>query len=252
MTYSKNLRGAVVIPARWQSSRLPGKPLELIGDKPMVQHVYERCVLACGAPRVYVATDSLRIKEVVESFDGQVVMTPSECLTGTDRLAQANRVLGAEFIINVQGDEPMVDPDAIADVWATMVSGEVNVVNCYAPLSLDRAENASVPKVVVSSGGRLLYMSRSPIPGSKSGLSSGAFFKQVCIYGFTKAHLEFFEANPQKTPLEKSEDIEILRFLENDVDVKMIRVRDSGYAVDTPADLAMVRSLMCPIETQDS
>lgn len=235
--------GAVVIPARFQSSRLPGKPLVDINGKPMIRHVYERCVDAVGVGRVFVATDDVRIKEVVQSFKGEVIMTSPACRTGTDRLAEANEVLGLDFLVNVQGDEPMIAPSSVATVFAHMSQDVSQVLNCYCDISDDEINLPSVPKVVISESERLLYMSRGGCPFDKSGVPMPRY-KQVCVYGLGDNHLKAFARKPTKTTNELLEDIEILRFLDLDYGVQMIRVAPGGVAVDTPEDLLRVRSEM--------
>lgn len=234
------MKYAVVIPARYQSSRFPGKPLIDILGKSMVQRVWERCCMAVGKELVYVATDSSTIQQVAESFGAQVVMTSSDCLTGTDRLAEANEQLDCDFIINVQGDEPLIEPNDILSVIREYQQQPENVVNAMCKItSEEEFRSFTVPKVVTSKTGNLLYMSRSPIPVSKT---NGYLFgyKQVCIYAFSKAHLVFFASFQQKTPIEEVEDIEILRFLENDIPVSMIEVTSSSIAVDVPNDVLKV------------
>jgi len=235
--------GAVVIPARYQSSRFPGKPLVDLNGIPMLQHVYNRCCEAVGFENVYVATDDKRIADVVKSFDGQVIITSSICLTGTDRIVEANAVLQLDFIVNVQGDEPMVNPNDIKAVYDRMTKNTDNVLNCYCDIEPNEVLMPSVPKVVVSKSGRLIYMSRGPCPFNKSGVNQ-AKYKQVCIYGFGRQHLEIFSQNPGKTFNEDIEDIEILRFLDLDVHVDMLKVSKGGIAVDTPHDLSRVKLLL--------
>lgn len=143
------------------------KPLVDICGKPMIQHVWERCCLAVGQEKVYVATDDVRIQSAVEAFGGQVVMTSSECLTGTDRLAEANLQLNCDFIVNVQGDEPLINPDDINMVIkAFLKSGNVTNAMC-AITSEQEFRSFTVPKVTFSQSGKLLYMSRAGIPRLK-------------------------------------------------------------------------------------
>jgi 3-deoxy-manno-octulosonate cytidylyltransferase (CMP-KDO synthetase) len=241
---NKPLEFAVVIPARFESSRLPGKPLiELLG-KPMIQHVWERCCQAVGADRVYIATDDERIEAACMDFSAQVIMTSYNCLTGTDRLAEANRQLQMDFLVNVQGDEPLVDPADINTIIEQYRATPNTVINAMCAIN-GPAEHQSltVPKVVASPSGNLLYMSRSPIPLTKKGEFVAAK-KQVCIYAFSREHLEFFAANPGKTPLEQIEDIEILRFLENDIPVKMIEVAAGSLAIDVADDIPNVLAIL--------
>ncbi|EWS98584.1 3-deoxy-manno-octulosonate cytidylyltransferase [Pseudoalteromonas sp. SCSIO_11900] len=239
-----SLRYAVLIPARYQSSRFPGKPLAEINGKTMIQHVWEKCVSAVGEDLVYIATDDQRIVNEVKSFGGKALMTSSECLTGTDRLAEANITLNFDFIINVQGDEPMIDPNDIIKIRDIFLEDPTRVVNAYTQISEhEDPYSNTLPKVVVSKSSDLLYMSRAAIPISKSG-ELQICFKQVCIYAFSKSHLNFFATNPEKTPLESIEDIEILRFLENDIKIKMVEVGNFGIAVDTVEDLEKVKLLL--------
>ena len=167
-------------------------------------------------------------------------MTSSNCMTGTDRLAETNEQLNLDFVINVQGDEPLIDPDDICKVIEAYKKEPSTIVNAMCKIS-DEEEfhSLTVPKVVVSETSKLLYMSRSPIPISKN----AEFFianKQVCIYAFSKGHLEFFASHSAKTKLEQVEDIEILRFLENDIPVRMVNVSSSSIAVDVPSDVKKV------------
>lgn len=236
-------KGAVIIPARYRSSRFPGKPLALINGKPMIQHVYEACARAVLKSAVYVATDDERIRRAVLDIGGQVIMTSERCLTGTDRLAEANRVLDLDFLVNVQGDEPMVSPNDIRRVFDLMKDDCSSVVNCFCDISEQEKANPFVPKVVVSKSQRLLFMSRGGVPFDKT-LVSHARYKQVCIYGFSREHLKLFSSQTEKSSNELIEDIEILRFLENDISVKMLKVNGGSSAVDTPEDLQYVSRLM--------
>lgn len=241
---NSNQKYAVVIPARYQSSRLPGKPLVDLCGKPMIQHVWEKCCQAVGVEKVYVATDNNKIESVVKAFGGQVIMTSSDCLTGTDRLAEANKVLDFDFIINVQGDEPLINPGDINAVIEEYLSGDGSVVNAMCPIKSEQEFNSlTVPKVVTSPSNNLLYMSRAGIPLSKNGEFKFGF-KQVCIYGFSREHLEFFYESKQKTPLEEVEDIEILRFIESGYPVQMVNVDSGSIAVDVPEDAERVRIIL--------
>lgn len=237
MSHEKSF--AVVIPARYESSRFPGKPLVDLCGKPMIQHVWERCCQAVGSTLVYVATDDERIQHVVHKFGGQVVMTSSECLTGTDRLAEANLQLDCDFIVNVQGDEPLINPaDINSVIEAFLRTG--NVTNAMCPIMSEQEfRSLTVPKVTFSQSRKLLYMSRAGIPLTKSGEYQFGY-KQVCIYAFSKEQLEFFYSNKVKTPHEKVEDIEILRFLESDHFVNMVEVDTGSLAVDVPEDILKV------------
>jgi 3-deoxy-manno-octulosonate cytidylyltransferase (CMP-KDO synthetase) len=235
--------GAVIIPARYQSSRFPGKPLADICGKPMIQWVYERCVSAVGEDRVYVATDSNEIEVCVYGFSGNVIKTSKDCLTGTDRIAEANCVLDLDFVVNVQGDEPLIQPKDIRKVFNLMSTNTSQVVNCFCKIEAGEVEMSSVPKVVISESQKLIYMSRSGIPFDKD-LQSNSMYKQVCIYGFSRHHLQEFTAHPKKSINERYEDIEILRFLDMDIPVQMLEVEKGTVAVDTPDDLIRVRKII--------
>jgi 3-deoxy-manno-octulosonate cytidylyltransferase (CMP-KDO synthetase) len=242
---AKALNYSVVIPARYESSRLPGKPLVDLCGSPMIEHVWLRCCQAVeDVSQVVIATDDERIRSVAEGFGARVIMTSSACLTGTDRVAEANRTLNSDFVINVQGDEPLLDPTSISQVAEAYVTSGGAIINAMCPI-LDETEFRShtVPKVVAGNDGKLLYMSRSPIPLTKSGEFVTAR-KQVCIYAFGREHLEFFASIKRKSPLEKIEDIEILRFLEHGYEVQMIEVEGGSIAVDVPEDVDRVVALM--------
>ena len=227
---------AVIIPARYSSSRYPGKPLIDLAGKSMIQHVWERCVAAVGDKLVYIATDDERISNHCSSFTSRLVATSTQCRTGTDRVAEAARLLKLDFAINVQGDEPLIEPSDILAVRDTFESGTWEVVNAMCPVrSEEEFRSPTIPKVVATPANRLLYMSRSGIPGCKSGEFKWGW-KQICIYAFSQMALEQFAAQPSKTPLEEQEDIEILRFLELGYEVQMVKVNEGSIAVDTPED----------------
>jgi 3-deoxy-manno-octulosonate cytidylyltransferase (CMP-KDO synthetase) len=232
------MKYAVVIPARYQSSRFPGKPLVDLLGKTMIQRVWELCCEAVGPELVYIATDSNLIKDKAELFGAKVIMTSQTCMTGTDRLAETNQTLDCDFIINVQGDEPLINPADINKLIQAYLAKPNTIINAMCAIK-NEAEFRSftIPKVVTSKSGRLLYMSRSPIPITKQN-SYHFGYKQVCIYVFSKKHLKFFSSHTEKTPIEKVEDIEIMRFLENDIPVQMIEVQTASIAVDVPGDVS--------------
>jgi len=228
---------AVVIPARYQSSRLPGKPLiELLGGS-IIRRTHHRVVQAVPRERVWVATDDRRILDHCRDSGIQAVMTPSTCLTGTDRVACFAREVAADAYINVQGDEPVMDPEDVRAVWRAVALHPGEVINGMAAITEESLfRNPSIPKVVARPDGRLLYMSRAAIPTGKD-LGFVAAWRQVCVYGFPPAALAAFAAHGRKTPLEAIEDIEILRFLELDYEVRMIALSDTSVAVDTAEDI---------------
>lgn len=205
----------------------------------MVIRVAQACRNVKGNPRVIVATDDDRIEDCCTSYDVATVRTPSNCQTGTDRVFEAVRDEEYDFVINVQGDEPLIHSTDIDTVVATACEG-YPVVNAMCPTAeMSEIESYSVPKVVTDMNGRLLYMSRSPIPATKSGPPKNTM-KQVCIYAFDRASLETFGTRENKTPCEASEDIEILRFLELGLPVQMVQVGSASIAVDHPEDVSRV------------
>jgi len=231
---------AIIIPARYQSSRFPGKPLVDILGMSMINRVWEKCIKVLQKEFVFVATDSDKIIEHCKNNNIQVVMTSRDCLTGTDRVYEASKKLNIRTVINVQGDEPLVDPK---DIYAVIDAAEKypnNIINAMCPI-IDEQDyrSATIPKVVFRPDGRLLYMSRSTIPTDKENNFINAW-KQVCIYAFPLEALEKFSKIDNKTELENIEDIEILRFLELGYDVNMIKVSSSSIAVDVPEDVNRV------------
>lgn len=239
-----------VIPARYASSRFPGKPLVDIHGKPMIVRVYEQCAQATLLDAVYVATDDDRIAAACKDHDVPVVMTASTHPTGTDRVGEAVRLVSERegevgIIVNVQGDEPMLEPATIdAVVRPLLDDASIGVTNGMTRIrELTDIIDATVPKVVVNRESDAVYLSRSPVPYPKDP-SATAYFKQVCVYGFRPAPLADFCADARKGPAEAAEDIELLRFIERGVKVRMVEVDQDTVAVDTSADLERVRRLL--------
>ena len=229
----------VVIPARFKSTRLPGKPLADLGGSPLIEHVWRRCCQAADAANVVIATDDDRIARVATAFGANVEFTSSECPTGTDRVAEVASRHPADWYVNVQGDEPFVDPAAIQTVIKAteLAASDVAAINTMSIIA-DEAEfrSETVPKPVTGVHGRLLYMSRAAIPTDKK-LSFRTAFRQVGIYAFRPSALAYYSPVALKSALEAIEDIEILRIVEAGLHVQMVEVPPSGIAVDTPEDL---------------
>lgn len=235
---------AIVIPARYESSRFPGKPLVNISGKSLIYRVWERCTLATDKSDIFVATDDKRIVEHCSQFGIQTLMTSSSCLTGTDRIYEASLQLPHDRFINVQGDEPLVTK---ADIDAVRTASEKNsgTVVCGMTEIFEEQDfrSGTVPKVVCDLNKRLLYMSRAAIPTNKT-LGFTKAYKQVCVYAFPKALLKEFASVKQKTPIEQIEDIEILRFLEMGHPVQMVELNSPAIAVDTPDDVRRVEAYL--------
>ena len=235
----------VVIPARFASSRFPGKPLAEINGTPMIIHVFQRVIEAVPPFQVLVATDDQRISDTCYEAGVRVVMTPSSCLTGTDRIWKAVQNINAEIVVNVQGDEPLVDPATILAVIEAKKENPDCVVNAMSRINDAKSvKNPNVPKVLVDRNARLLYMSRAVVPYAASGATIPTYFRQVCVYAFDKAELGAFAKHDGKSRLEEPEDIEILRFLDLGIPVKMVEVQPSSIAVDTPEDLVRVEGIL--------
>ncbi len=235
-----------LIPARLASTRFPEKPLALILGKPMILWVAELTAKAVGIDNTYIATDAEKIASVVQAAGFKVVMTSPEALTGTDRIAEAAEQIDADIFINVQGDEPMLDPASIIRVIDYAKLHPDTVINGYAPIpQSEDPGNVNLPKCAIASDGRLLYMSRAAIPAYKDyGKRQAVYYKQVCIYAFTRKQLEAYVSVSEKAPCEQSEDIEILRFLDLGYEVRMIELPGDTLAVDAPSDVEMVESAM--------
>lgn len=245
---SQQARIVAIIPARYQSSRLPGKPLADIAGRPMIEHVYRRTAEARGLDAVVVATDDPRIAEAVERFGGTARMTRSDHRTGTDRIAEVARELACEIVVNVQGDLPLVEPAMIEDLIAPLTDDDrVTMSTLCSPAEPDEYENPHVVKVVVDRHGEALYFSRSPIPFFRSGIPAAgtgrAVYKHIGLYGYRRDFLLAFATLPQ-TPLERAESLEQLRALEHGFRIRTIETRHQTIEVDTPADLERVRRLL--------
>jgi 3-deoxy-manno-octulosonate cytidylyltransferase (CMP-KDO synthetase) len=227
----------IVIPARYESSRLPGKPLvELLGIS-MLRRTYNRCLQAFPRERIYVATDDQRIFDHCQEANISVLMTSPDCMTGTDRIAEVAEVVEADTYINVQGDEPIMNPDDIKKILDVAKRNPKDVVNGMCAIDSEELfYSPTIPKVVARPDGRLLYMSRAAIPTNKQHEFASAR-RQVCIYAFPKAALVEYSSVQTKTPLELIEDIEILRFLELGYDVHMVELTADTISVDVPEDI---------------
>ena len=239
---NSSLKIAVIIPARYESSRLPGKPLVDLCGLPMIIRTYQQCAKAVDISQIYVATDDSRIKDVCEQYGVQVLMTTSTCLTGTDRLAEAAKKIHADVYINVQGDEPLFDPADLTYMIDTVQKYPNEVLNGYCEIDTEEQyRSQTIPKVVMREDQRLLYMSRAPIPTNKQHEYVKAW-RQVCVYAFPKKALEAFSQRTSKTELEQIEDIEILRFLEMGWEVRMVELSKMSIAVDTPDDVVLAEA----------
>ena len=233
-----------IIPARYGSTRFPGKMLADINGKPLIQHVYERVTCSTLISRVFVATDDERIISVVKSFGGEALMTSPHHTTGTDRVAEAAAMTGGEIIVNVQGDEPLIEPAVIDAVCNKLRENNTIVCSTAASLITDMSlyEDPHAVKVVIDLKGRALYFTRSPVPFYRDGAFGGAYL-HTGIYCFRRSFLEQYAALEQ-TPLEKAEKLEQLRILEHGFNIGVVLTEYKSFGVDTEEDLDVVRHLM--------
>ncbi len=249
------------IPARYASVRLPGKPLRMLAGKPLIEHVYRRCRQAPSLARVVVLTDDERIAEAVAGFGGECEMTPADCASGTDRIASAARHWDAAAIVNIQGDEPLIDPAAIEAVAHHLRQHpDEAMVTLAAPISDRDFADPNVVKVVHDRHGYALYFSRAAIPYSRLP-PGGARFRlppsgvtdhhtgtaqrlaHVGIYGYRR-DIVLRLAALEPTPLERCESLEQLRALENGIRIRVLEVASSEPGVDTPEDLARAEAML--------
>jgi 3-deoxy-manno-octulosonate cytidylyltransferase (CMP-KDO synthetase) len=233
-----------IVPARYESTRLPGKPLALIDGKPMIRHVYERTRAVDLVERVLVATDDARIADVVRGFGGDVVMTSAAHQSGTDRIAEVAAGLDAEIVVNVQGDLPFLDADTLgAAIGLLRDEATLPMATVKTPIS-DPAEmaNPNVVKVVTDRDGYALYFSRSPLPYRRGPADGVLAYKHIGLYAYRREFLLTF-ARLAPTPLERAEMLEQLRALEWGFRIRVAETPTAGVEVDTPEDLERARAV---------
>jgi 3-deoxy-manno-octulosonate cytidylyltransferase (CMP-KDO synthetase) len=235
-----------VIPARYASSRLPGKPLADIDGRPMIEHVYRRASASPIVSQVIVATDDLRIATRVNEFGGKVRLTKATHQTGTDRLAEVAAGLDCDIVVNVQGDEPLIDPAAIGElVEPFRTDRSLQVTTLYRRIHhAAELNNPNVTKVVLDRGGFALYFSRAPIPYQRDPRGGWPpLYKHIGLYAYRRSTLMVL-ATLEPTPLERSESLEQLRALEHGIRIKAIETQYESFEVNTPEDLNQVRRLL--------
>jgi len=240
-----------VIPARYGSTRFPGKSLALIRDKPMVQWVYERTKRSALLDRVIVATDDRRIFDAVTAFGGEAVITSPDHATGTDRIAEVARSLQCDIIVNVQGDEPLIEPQMIDEAVRPLAEDPTILMGTLAKRVTDRGEafDPNVVKVVMDRNGYALYFSRAPIPWDRdqwAGMTdlaalplAGPCYKHIGLYVYRRDFLLAYAAMTQ-TSLETAEKLEQLRALEHGHKIKVVITDRESFGVDIPGDLSKI------------
>ena len=237
------MKACVIIPARFNSSRFPGKPLVKLCGKEMILRVAEICSKAVGISNVFIATDDNRISNLVSERGFQAILTRPDLLTGTDRVAEASKNLDYEIYVNVQGDEPLIDPDDILKAIELKSNYPKSVINSYCSITKnENPNNLNIPKVVMKENHDLIYISRAKIPQSKNNDEDQIYNKQVCIYSYSKSDLDKFLRYGRKSSTEKIEDIEILRFFDLNINIKMFKASKSSLAVDVPEDVKKVEN----------
>lgn len=253
MKGAETTRFTAIIPARYASSRFPGKPLALIGGRPMVRRVYEQSVKAVES--VYVATDDERIADLVRSFGGNVVMTHSAHPSGTDRCAEAIRKIEeltateTDVVLNIQGDEPFIRPEQINLLKSCFDDGEADIATLIREIGEEEdLNNPNQPKVITDLKGNAIYFSRTAIPyirdtGPGSWASKHKYYKHIGIYAYRRSVLDFITRLPQSN-LEKAEALEQLRWIENGLKIRTAVTDWESIGIDTPEDLEKSKAFL--------
>jgi 3-deoxy-manno-octulosonate cytidylyltransferase (CMP-KDO synthetase) len=240
------MKACVIIPARYASTRFPGKPLVPLLGKAMVLWVAELSARAVGKEHVYVATEDDRIARVIRSAGFVPLMTSPNAITGTDRVAEAATLINYDIYVNVQGDEPMVNPRDIQRCIELKSRYPDYIINAYCWIGLsENPASVNLPKVITNENELLVYSSRGLLPGYKDSTNAPhRYKKQVCIYAFNINELAIYSNFGRKSTLERHEDIEILRFFELNKNILMYECSGSSLAVDVPGDVETVEALL--------
>jgi len=230
----------VVIPARYKSSRLQGKPLINLDGIPMIIRTYRQCLKVFPSSLIFIATDDHRIRKVCIKAKAKVVMTSPNCLTGTDRIAEVAKKIKAKYYINIQGDEPIFEPKDLRKLLRQVKKNTNDILLGYCKLRKKKdIYSKNVPKIVFDKNEYLIYASRSAIPNVNK-INESKYYKGIWGYAIPRNKLLRFAKEKQKTPLEKSEDIEILRFIELGFKIKLVSMTDHSKPVDVKSDIKEV------------
>lgn len=242
-----NQHAVVIIPARYASSRLPGKPLINIQDKPLIQLVYERALQIKAATRVIIATDDQRVQQAAQAFKAPVVMSSSELQSGSERVGVVAKNIDAGIIVNLQGDEPFIPTEAVDEAIRTLQKDpQLNISTLACPLTSEEDwRNPSVVKVLVNSQMEAIYFSRSPIPFFRDSdfHPIPQLLKHIGVYIYRREFLMQF-LDWDETPLERLEKLEQLRILEHGNKIRIVRSEKNSFGVDTPEDVAYIERLI--------
>jgi 3-deoxy-manno-octulosonate cytidylyltransferase (CMP-KDO synthetase) len=243
-TSQVSVSAVAIIPARFHSTRLPGKALADIAGRPMIEHVYRRASAARSISRVIVATDDPRIADAVARFGGEAMMTSASHQSGTDRLAEAAAAIACDVVVNVQGDEPLLDPQAIdAAVEPFYADRDLEMSTLRRRASGGELQDPNVTKVVVDENGYAMYFSRAPIPYTRAGQSPAQAWAHIGLYAYRRDTLMRLASLPP-TALERAEALEQLRALGHGIRIKAVETAHAAIGVDTPEDLARVREML--------
>lgn len=243
-----NKKIIAVIPARYASTRFPGKPLEKLKGKPLLQWAVEGARTSSKIQKIFVATDDQRIQTLCEKIQVECLMTRSDCPTGTDRLFEATQGLDFDVVLNIQGDEPLINQsyiDPLADAFVQQPN--LDMATLAHALQREDLENRNAVKVIINTNQEAIYFSRFPIPYSREVLkpeaSPQAVLKHIGLYGYSRSFLQKFCSAPQ-AEIEKYESLEQLRALYLGAKIKVLQVKKPTYGVDTPEDLQKLEALL--------
>jgi 3-deoxy-manno-octulosonate cytidylyltransferase (CMP-KDO synthetase) len=238
-----------IIPARFASSRFPGKPLVDLGGKPMIQRTYDRVKAVEGFDRIVIATDDQRIFDAAQGFGAEVMLTSASHITGTDRCAEVLSRLGesVDYVINIQGDEPFIEPEQLREVAAGFASGAPILTLIKKITDTETLFNSNTPKVVCDGEGNALYFSRQTIPflrgvDPKDWLEKHTFFKHIGLYAYRADILPGLSAL-KPTPLELAESLEQLRWVQNGIRIKAIETQFETIGIDSPEDVEKIQKM---------
>lgn len=240
-----------VIPARYGSTRFPGKPLALISGKPMIQYVYESAMASNCFDAVYITTDDERIRKASKEFGAEVVMTSSNLQSGTDRVYEAvrqletqNNISNIKLIVNIQGDEPLCPSELFREIVSTFEQSDSQICTPITKITSETEyRNPNIVKVVVDSSKKALYFSRASIPYVKVFSPQEIFYKHIGLYAYSREVLEFF-ANSQVSSLELQESLEQLRLVQKGFSIQCLETSYSSHAVDVPKDIEKIENLL--------
>tara|TARA_Y100000389_G_scaffold82236_1_gene78817 strand:+ start:22901 stop:23653 length:753 start_codon:yes stop_codon:yes gene_type:complete len=240
----KNYKNFLIfIPARYESSRFPGKPLVKILGIEMIKRVYDNCN-SVAKNKTYVLTDNKKIYNFCIKHKIKCLMTPKNCKTGTDRIIYISKKLKTALYINVQGDEPLIEKKNLEKFIKTAKKDKGNILIAKSKINKKQFKNINLPKIIVNKNNELIYISRLGLPGSKNGKNPSKMYGQVNLYSFPYKIINNFKKYNKKNYIEEIEDIEILRFLYEDHKVKVIELKSNNHAVDIPSDIITVEKIM--------